>query len=157
MFRSLLLLSASTAITIMLVLGIARLPGGERVAAMLARASQIIAIESFEDTLRREVSALRHQELRKMMLHLVILHIAKQAREARQEVIGGRQSYHWLLPAPTFAVQANQSLQTMRGTYDVRPAPITIAAVPPPASSLNLWPVLACFGLAGLWVWLRRV
>lgn len=141
----------------MLVLGVARLPGGEWVAAMLARATQVIAIESFEDSLRREVSALRHQELRKMMLHLVILHIAKQAREARQEVLGGRQTYHWLLPPPTFAVQANQSLNTMRGTYDVRPSPATVVDSPSAMSTLKIWPVAACFALFALWVGLRRV
>ncbi len=156
MLRSLLLLIASTTVTVLLVLGFARLPGGEALRALLASTGESWTTESFEDSLGSELNQLRHQHLRPMFLHLTMLQIAKQAHAARQEIVGTYPTISQRQSEPVYASQASQHFESMRLRYDLAPARSGSQALSED-SRLGFWSALAGLAFIVAWVRLRQI
>lgn len=155
MTRSISLFLAATAVTVLLVLGIARLPGGERMMIALDNTAEQWFAEPFEVTLVNELNAVREPEMRPMMLQLVMLHIAKEARLARLQVVGGSRSRGWQIPLPSYALQANQALNSIpTNIRAITNSPAS--AIAPTEPAFNGWAALGLFGLAICWLTLRQ-
>ncbi len=139
----------------MLLLGSARLPGGERLAVALNDSAQQWFGDSFEQKLGEQLSKVRQPELRPMLMQLIMMHIAKDARLARQEIIGANPPIGWTVPTPQYAMQASKAVNSIRAgeIVTVRPGGSTIASE---SSLLNGWAALGFFLLAVFWVTLRR-
>ncbi len=148
------LLAALT--TAALILGVAHLPGGERIAASLNHTAYMTLEQPVEAGLAREFAAIDDPRLRSLFQHLVILQIAERARQ---------------LPAEFVDVKPNRYLQANRGGI-ASPGPIAQSGAPlarsdavnvpaePAAQTnpigLNPWAMILSFALGIIWVSIRR-
>lgn len=139
----------------MLLLGVARLPGGERLAGALNHSARVWFSAPFEQDLANELARVRQPELRPMLMQLVMLHIAKDARLARVQVVGLEPKTGWREPLPNYALQASQTVNSIRAgdLVSIRPGGSSIASG---ETMFNGWAALGFFLLAVFWVTLRR-
>ncbi len=109
----------------------------------------------FEQNLANELARVRQPELRPMLMQLVMLHIAKDARLARLQVIGFESTPASREPVLNYALQANQAVNSIRAgdLVSIRPGASMIAS---DDTMFNGWAALGFFLLAVLWVTMRR-
>jgi len=156
MFRSLSIFLASAAATTVIVLGIAQLPGGERVSQTLNSTAEHWFNVPFETQLISAMSELQRPEQRQMMIQLVMQHIAKEARLARHEDISTRPPAGTVGTLPHLVMQSDQALQAMRRDNTVTINPGQPLFESRGSENLNGWAALAFFLVAVFWVSLRR-
>ncbi len=156
MFRSISLVLASTCITTLLVLGVARLPGGERVAQSLNSTAEQWFSVPLETQMISAMSELRHPEQRGLMVQLVMQHIAKDARLARHNEVSTRPPAGWQVPLPSLVMKSDQALQALKQNKLVTIEPSQPLFENRDAERFNGWAALACFLGAVFWVSLRR-
>ena len=90
-----------------------------------------------------------------MLMQLVVLHIAKEARLARREIIGMSQPIGWQVPVPNYALRASKTVNSIRAADIVSVGPGDPSLSEPDSLSTG-WAALGFFLLAVFWVTLRR-
>ncbi|MFK7965838.1 MAG: hypothetical protein AB8C46_17890 [Burkholderiaceae bacterium] len=156
MFRSISLVLASACVTALLILGFAKLPGGERISQSLNSAAENWFSVPLETQMISALSELKHPEQRGLMVQLVMQHIAKDARLARHNEISTRPPAGWQVPLPSLVMKSDQALQALKENNLVTIKPSQPLFENSEAKHFNGWAALACFLVAVLWVSLRR-
>lgn len=85
--RKISIVAGSMLITVLLVLGLARLPAAYPFKAILYVSAEQWLGDSFETQLARELELMRYPEHRPMLYSLALLQVAEQARKERLEAI----------------------------------------------------------------------
>jgi len=95
---------ASMVFTVVVLLGVARLPGAEPVQGLLNQAADRWVETPFEVALNRELDRMMYRQQGPMLHHLAMLQIAERARLARVDAITRRvDSKGWQVPLPAAA------------------------------------------------------
>ena len=102
-FKDVIVVALATAVTIVVVLGATKLPGGKRLAGSLSTMAEQLFYESFDVALEREKHSLQYPEHADFLHHLAMMQVAEHARQARLKAINGADIRGWQVPLPRVA------------------------------------------------------